>query len=429
MRSSFKSLFPPIHQPLPLNKQESKKLLNALTSSFRAHLDHEHDPSAAVTTTAAAAEEPGPAITYLPSNPVSVPSRPKPKTNPGRPTDRHLRAILNNPLFKHNDGSCTTAPPSRSAMEPKEVFERAVAKGMMTIPRAHGFLMRVAQDIRQSPAITISDGMRESGAGLQVVRWLRASGQERELGFLGDQKFTLELVRFMVAEGLEELAWSWLQRLLANGVATAGPDRSAWLLKALVDANAAAVTPLDSAYSTVLRADGLAQKHSSKQLLLNPAWEYLARVTIRQSWHRSVPAVDLFDPFVAVGRRDPNNHVITNAHLDLFHPTQPSPTRALRYIDQDLVSPAAFWEQNAKEGISKPVKFLKYLGIDTAKHLTKAGEVDRAEWVLERLNTYLAAIGVSQISLDSIAKEVRDQSWSTGLWYELGGQFTRPARS
>lgn len=382
--SSLKSIFPPIHQPLPLNKRESQKLLNALTSSFRSHLEKEHGPSAGL--------PPAPSLSYLPDT-------------PSRPTDRHLGAILNNPLLRdsRNDAITTPKSPTETGLDPKEVFERAVAKGLMTIPRAHGFLLRVHEEICNSTAVSVSQEMAQSGAGLMVVQWLRASGEERSLSFLTNMKFTGILVKFMAAEGLDELAWSWLQRLLLetrtqpSGVTSRASSRAhvnapRVLFTALVLANPEAVE-LDGAYSAVVRGDALFQTHMPAPSLVRPAWMQVAWQTTSTSWRHKVPGAELFDSFLAVGEHL-WDHELVSAHLDLYHPTSPSSVRAVRYIlDEDA------WRTKLSYPLEQPKKYeaprvgfvkrLHLLSVDTAMHLTKTGEFELAQTVLGRINTAL----------------------------------------
>lgn len=379
--SSFKSIFPPIHQPLPLDKRESKKLLDALTTSFRIHLDREHEPLSKPTTLQST-----PAVKYLPST--------------ERPTDRHLRSILSNPLFGRIDlaASPATEPSlaesislSRLASTHKDVFERAVAKGLMTIPRAHGFLLRVAKDIRDSSTVSVSQGLRESGAGLLVVQWLRASGQERELSFLSHERFTQDLVRFMVAEGLDELVWNWLQRLIygSGEFAVGNPTYSSALLKSLVKAQWAS-GGLDKAYSSVSKADSMLRERSLQPKLLSWAWINVARKTTIDSWGHKAPAVDIFESFLGVGKRIPTPHALEEAHLDLYHPTKPSPDRAIKLLSVDGIGR----QLNLYKHYNSFSKLLKLLSFDTLQHLVKAGEVQEAERVLDRLGVLLPQLNL-----------------------------------
>ncbi|KAK3353345.1 hypothetical protein B0T25DRAFT_208728 [Lasiosphaeria hispida] len=384
--SSLKSIFPPIHQPLPLKERDTRRLLNALTSSFRTRLDEEHGFA------------PVPAVKYLPS--TTAPAATVLKDAPSQPTDRHLRAILSNPLFGHNDIPAGVASPQDPTWGGhKEIFARAVAKGMMDIKRAHGFLLRVSQNIRQSPTVSLRKGMQESGAGLLVLQWLRASGQERSLSFLHNRGFTQVLMRFMVAEGLDELAWTWLQRLMPKDGTSDGSNKvsASFLLDTLVVAKSGALE-LDDAYASILRAESLFKERSATPLNLLQAWRNLAWESTVDSWRHKVPGVDLFESFVVMPEHIGKPMALEHAHLNLYHPTEPSPEQAIAYITNDnewrTTLPKVISESsNPKKSLAKYGKKLSSLGIDTVQHLTKVGESREAQLILELTRDNLAILG------------------------------------
>ncbi|KAK1755872.1 hypothetical protein QBC47DRAFT_198745 [Echria macrotheca] len=371
--SSFKGMFPPIHQPLPLDKRESKKLLETITSSFRAQLDREH--GAPTTRPPLSA----PTARHLSAAGANIPER---------PVDRHLRAILTNPLFGQNNEP--TAPRetkspllSSSGRNHKEVFEKAVGKGLMTIDRAHGFLLAVLKSIRESSTGSVSLGMRESGAGLLVVQWLRASGQEQGLSFLSNKRFIQLLLRYMVAGDLSGLAWTWFQRLIEMEKA-ADDARPQALLESLVVAQWE-TQGLEEAYSSILKADGLVREHDVSPDMLSQAWVTIARRTATDSWGHKMPTADLFESFLGVGRRIPAAHLLEDAHLDLHHPTKPSHDRAVELLSSDGI-----WREVSRfKSDSSFAKVLKLLSFDTLKHLVRVGEVKLAEEVLVRISALL----------------------------------------
>ncbi|KAK5653938.1 hypothetical protein OQA88_7863 [Cercophora sp. LCS_1] len=407
---SLKSIFPPIHPPLPLSGRESQKLLNVLTSSFRAQLDEEHGTLNKKDLVDLPTR---PAVKYLPSTPERTPSR---------PTDRHLGAILNNPLF--NDAALKSE--SSSGADPKEVFMRAVAKGLMTISRAHGFLLRVLQDIRKSSAISFEDGMREYGAGLLVVRWLRASGQEREFRFIKKQNFTTDLLRFMVAEGLDELVWTWFRRL--QDASFSDPTTARILLRSFISVKCES-SELDGAYSAVLEVEKqlrLTSDPAAKKLLLS-TWSIVAHKTISDSWRNKIHNVALFESFCALGTS--LNYPVANAraHLDLYHPDKPSAEAALRQLYKPklwhyaIPSQIDKWVQSgAGPELPHLIKQINNLGLDTVQHLIKHGQTSTAEALLEHIRVQLEAqerylpIGLSVLSKQGL-KDVDQQHSFVGV--------------
>ncbi|KAK4450815.1 hypothetical protein QBC34DRAFT_66117 [Podospora aff. communis PSN243] len=393
---SLKALFPPIHQPLPLTTSESQRLLNALTTSFRTRLDEEHGftkPTPKL-----------PAVTQLPSatDPASSPAA------RGRPTDQHLGSILRNPLFKHNEPIQTPS----SAMEPNEVFESAVAKGLMTIPRARGYLLKVGAQARaksQDRWVSSKD-MAKSGAGLRVVQWLRASGQERHLSFLSDRTFASVLMSFMVAEGLEELAMEWFQRLWSS---KGGEEFEAWKSLPAVFGDFTTAKSIQmgqaSAFETVCEAEKHVLASARTFYSLLPAWIRVARGTTQFHEGLGNPAsTTTFEHFGDLERHFKDDHRITlppdmdRAHLELYHPTKPSPTLALEFLARESIWKATAGSSELKKNtqMTELVRRLHLLVADTARHLSSVGEKDESEAVWQMFGRHLASLNHD---LDDIA--------------------------
>ncbi|KAK3338004.1 hypothetical protein B0H65DRAFT_310148 [Neurospora tetraspora] len=386
---SLKSILPPIHQPLPLNQRESQKLLDVLKASFRAHLDKEHGWTPDTNQVAPAA----PTVTYLPSaSPASS------KDVPARPTDKHMRAILENPLFNNK----AFVPPSVAAPAPavrnnrNDIFQLAVSKGIMNTQRALGFLLAVQRDIQLSAAVSVTQSMKESGAGLLVLRWLRSSGKERSLGFLGNRTFTRLLLRYMVAEGLDELAWSWFQRLLNEPALTTGnPERAAHpavLLDSLIMAKSQAIE-LDEAYTSMLRGKEVIDDTSASAQHLMHAWRRLCWHTTGQSYKHQIPPASLFESFAAVHNEFRKPLPMAMAHLALYHPTNPSPNLALEYLSNEYVWNTRLPNYKPDNPEAKYITKLASLMLDTIQNLMQSGRFTEAQRLMERFRTHLAPMG------------------------------------
>jgi len=390
--NSLKSIFPPIHQPLPLNKRESQQLLNALTTSFRSHLDKEHgwlpdEPAAAPVAS--------PPISYYASPPPVTT-----KESHRRPTDRHLRAILSNPLFNYDPQARGVTGLLGARRDPMDVFDEAVAKGMMTMKGALGCLIAARRDILQSSTASMKDGMRASGAGLRVLQWLRASGMERDLSFISNPRFIKFLLPFMVAEGLDELAWTWLARLIAGDGPTTVKKQAAtsFLLETLVYTRSLGARNLDDAYASILRGEEmLKDKPEFTQEMLTP-WKSLAWLSTVEAWKFSSPSEPLFESYVAISEHIRRTKSLVRAHLDLHHPTKPNHELAVEFLSKE-----SFW-QNLMPSTTQPalaptngpkpqpsnfhVRIMSF-GLDTVQHLTQRGQSEEAQWILSLLRTYL----------------------------------------
>jgi hypothetical protein len=372
---SLARVLPTLHKPLPLNRREAQRLLDTLTTSFRKHLDKEHGwlpdeaPSAGATQ---------PAVTHR------------------RPTDHHLSSILSNPLFNPPSISPTStsvgSPHSRhgAANFAKEaaVFDEAVARGMMTMARAHGFLLAVRNIILRSSFLSVHDGMRASGAGTRVATWIQSSGLEKDLSFLHKENFLRLLVPFMVAEGLEEKLWTWLEQIrdMTSSPTHAGPPRWFSLLCHIARAKTLDGGTLDAAYASILRGEELF-RHDDYQNLVHP-WLVVWWHSTVKAWRFSPSSDDLFENYVAVGDRLKRPLVLQRAHLDLHHPNpaKTSPERAVRLLTDD--GPRTGW----KQALSVPQKHvgsipsqIMSLGLDTVKYLSEAGDSALAQQILETL--------------------------------------------
>lgn len=383
---SLKGVFSSIHQPLPLSKNESQKLLSALKTSFRSKLDKEYgwDPEEAPTA-------------RRPASSQNVTSRPtQGAQHHHRPTDRHMHSILSNPLFKQAKKALDRAPAPRR--DPMDVFDDAVSKGLMTRRGATGCLMAKRREILQSSSLSTQGAMADAGAGRRVVQWLRTSGEERSGGFLADEPLMKELTPFMLAEGLEEVIWSWAHRLAKEeGLFLAGDSDGpllAQLLSRLVDAKSqiAGDQRLDTAYAALLRAEETWRANRNLSMIMQQPWRYLSWASTVEAWNRPRPSDGLFESYVAISEHIQTPVKLDLAHLDLHHPTRPSHEKALQFFRAD----SWFWETDAELSGKQACRRERFvnrvvsMGMDTIKDLTQAGRLEEADWVTRLLRTKLA---------------------------------------
>ncbi|KAF9871434.1 hypothetical protein CkaCkLH20_11081 [Colletotrichum karsti] len=366
--SSIKNALPSIHQPLPLSSKESQKLLNVLKTSFRQNLDKEHGWTT---------EDADTPTSKTPSSKHSAR-----ESSHRRPTDRHLRSILSNPLFKSAVKSNDLA--FAAPRDPMDVFEEAAAKGMMTIKAATGCLRAKRQQILQSSALSVHDAIKDSMAGLQVVRWLRSSGEERTLEFLTDRHFVHELARFMVPEGLEEVAWEWAGRMMTGE----GPaDQNSVVVGSLMSSLVAAKSSieernLDTAFSTMIRADQTWKANPQlPQILLRP-WQVLSWASTVEAWKRPLPSTPMFESFVSTANHIQRPLKVDRAHLQLHHPTHPDHQPAVKFLTGfdfthavNIYHPAGL--------VARAI----FMGMDAVSHLTRLGRTDEAENLLRMLQS------------------------------------------
>ncbi|RYP51575.1 hypothetical protein DL769_010791 [Monosporascus sp. CRB-8-3] len=406
LNSLKRGFLPQIHQPLPLSRRESQQLLDSITSSFRKNLDKEHpwqSEDAAAAIPAAKSEESSPKSTTT--------------TTRHRPTDRHLRAILSNPLFSHptQDPKLTVPTPTRN---PFDVFDAAVAKGLMTPRRAAGFLATVRAQVANEQSSDARANLAATGAGLRVLQWLRASGQENDLRFLSDPALVQQLVPFMYAEGLEEVAWTWLSQLtvqrlrvmkVESGLGKLNAQPLFKLLNAMIQETshptaAQAKSNLDASYSALLRAYKILPKdYRIANLSVKHNWASLSWASTVDAFERPKPSVALFEAFVQQGR--PYSLPLDMAHLELHHPTAPS-------------SDAAVYYMHSRDGKARDItdsrmgdrsrRRLICLALDTVDRLKQTGNTTEASWVERFLTNMCENLNLGILNLnaaDSIASE------------------------
>ncbi|CAK7563677.1 MAG: hypothetical protein SEPTF4163_001552 [Sporothrix epigloea] len=467
--SSLKGMLPKIHHPLPLNEKSTKKLLDTLTTSFRKNLDREHGWLSEETN--AAKTESDRSSSKISSRQASlsnstrhvasagaIPSKTQttssyPDRHLSRPTDRHLRAILSNPLFSYDQtvnktrrnstgatktaaaaavaaatavpmpilGTNTSSPATATATlaaerDPLEIFDWAVARGLMTTKRAAGCLLAKRREAIQSAHVSAKSFIAASGAGFKVLQWLRAAGLEHDLSFLHDAQLTGVLVEFLAAEpALEAVVWQWIERLLRGegpqqmasktvptvsiNTAAAQPISTAsFLLDKLVEAKAHGGDTLDDAYLAMRRgADmfGRAAGSDAQAFDRNVFWPWcgLSWMSTIKTWHLANPTPRLYESFVSIMDHDERPSIrLERAHLDLRHPTRPTPAPAQALLDDDHLL------QHVRASMPRverpPGRQLKYpgrivsMGLDTVRHLAFMGEPDEAQRVLDRLRLH-----------------------------------------
>ncbi len=439
--SSLKGVFSKLHHPLPLNEKSTKKLLDTLTTSFRKQLDREHgwlgDESDTIVAAAAVkkasrspkAPLPTAAVSKATTRLIGLDNGPRSATKTGsthtahiqgiqqqgsaghRPTDRHLRAILSNPLFSYDQ---TVGNPTRLGAErdPMDIFDWAVARGLMTTKRAAGCLLAKRREAVQSSSVSAKASMAASGAGLKVLQWLRSSGLERDLSFVSDAQLTGVLVQFLAAEdGLDAIVWLWIERLqrgegpqvigqqqkmLVGGAAGASAvshevASASFLLDRLVKAKASGAATLDDAYRVMTRGAELFDK-GSPAFEGNIFWPWcaLSWMSTFKAWNLATPTPSLYETFVSIMDHDDRPSIrLERAHLDLRHPTHPTPAPAVALLADDHLlrdvqasTPTAEPPPGRRPGY--PSRIVS-MGLDTVRHLAFIGESDEAQRILDRL--------------------------------------------
>jgi hypothetical protein len=391
---SLKKLFSGYHEPLPLSKQQSQKLLDGLKTSFRAQLDREYGRSSTSSS--------DPAEARAKTTTVARASTSANLTTP-RPTRRsaahqHVKSILSNPLFAYNEASEPTTPSSVAASnrDPMDVFDHAVAKGMMTLRAATGCM--IAKRQRSGNADPAS-----MGTSIRVLRWLRSSDAEMSMRFLDHEPFVNALAPFLVMEGREHVAWEWLTRTMNDAVDSITDEqrtkRASVLLSNLVRIKSQpAYGDLNAAISAILGAEQLFKGHTLLPDVLVRPWRSVSWLSTVEASKQKAPSEELFDAHMAAAKSLHRQVSVETAHLHLHHPTHPDYRPALSFFGdmtslRKLVEEVKIgkidWNKSRELNI---LPWISCLGQDTVQRLSQTGHADEARSLTQLLRAAFAGI-------------------------------------
>jgi hypothetical protein len=389
-----------IHQPLPLNPRESQQLLNILTASFRQHLDREHPPFGSDNASWVAKLN---AEGNKRTQSSTVPRRRRDSDHAAHPTDQHMHSLLTNPLFSVSPG----AKGSKRIADPMDIFDKAVAKGMMSIGYAYTCLVGVKRKIILSPVLNIRDGMQESGAGLKVLKWLLSSGTANNNEFLKHKAFGELLMQFLVAEGLQEVTWTWIKRALESRPNIDKLKGSSRLvarqdairpLMLLLRAEAMGPTvSLDNAYLCLSRAAGYFKSSSLVEMrpFLGPPGLFLAHQTIFGTHVQ--PGELSFESFLGLVPLISKDSDFFFAHLNVLHPKKPTPDFALNYLSKHMDPIRESLQEIDGIAEARQSRSRIQFCLDTAKLCLETKRFGEAHWVMDLLRTnYPKQLGVKE---------------------------------
>lgn len=370
---SLKNLFAKYHEPPQLSERQSQKVLDGLKASFRDQLDLEYGAS------------PGPPRPSSSRNSAPQSHHRQDEGPVRRPAaQRHLKTLLSNPLFSYQqDATGSILPPSGAPRDPLDVFDHGVSRGLMTLQAATGILIAKREQLQNVAADP--SALAGAGAARRVVGWLRASGSESTLKFLDNRPFVRELMPFLVNEGLEEVAWEWIARILSPAYDNLSLQfrrhHTSFLLTKLVRLKSQPQDKgIDAAMLTLVHArDTFSSSPLLPQLLLSP-WRALSWLTTVRSYTHSRPSLGAFDAHMETSERLDSPVEIEKAHLCLYHPTKSNATPALRLLKDhqilERLAASTYGQSMAKA--SDELSWLVALGNDTVNYLARAGRKEEA---------------------------------------------------
>lgn len=411
---SLKNLFAGYHEPAPLSKKKTQKLLDGLKTSFRDQLDREYGrlPSSGSSTTTPGGPARGPAVTdHHHSTRRSA-------------ANQHLKTLLSNPLFSYEKEPTSSRPSPAPTLrrDPMDVFDHAVSRGMITLRAAAGCLVAKQQQMQMAADDTSGQAASSPGAaaaddtGLRVVRWLRSSRSDSDMDFLDNKPFVRALVPFLVIEGLDHVAWEWVARNLDDSPAPSSDaassvqhQRASFLLSELVRVRSQPQNGnLDGAMATILQAESAFRSSPHLSHMLLSPWRSVSWLSTVESYRRTAPSEGLFDAHVDAAASLHTSLDVEKAHLHLYHPTHPDHTPALRLFEdtqkvKDLLkgfipgnggSSSNAHTHKTPGGTMNLLQWTAVLGHDTVNFLTRSGRSKEAEHVTGLLQYELASLFV-----------------------------------
>lgn len=322
--------WPKIHQPLPRTSRESTKLLNALTSSFRRQLDHEH-----------------PTVTSdRDGNDPPADNR----NSSAQATDKHLQTILDNPLFRvspsRDPSDRVRLDQNRLQADPMAYFDELAASGLVT---THSIVECLKQQLflaGKSNAGTIHESMRASKAGSRVVSWWWSADARARKHILLSPALTLSLTKFMVVEGLQDRIMQWLRMLLEHDLGGRDgqvseryvPHAFHRLLVGFMAAEKLYGRGLASAmegYAQVCKMHSAMNHRSHIKPMLRVmfgAGSRLCRWVMdnEQNGAKDIP-LPIYEEYMAMMLFIHPNGLVTSSAL-LYHPTKPNPQPFLEFV-------------------------------------------------------------------------------------------------
>ncbi|KAF4123915.1 hypothetical protein GMORB2_5631 [Geosmithia morbida] len=411
---SLKNLFAGYHEPAPLSRKKTQALLDGLKSSFRDQLDREYGrlPSSGSSGSGSGSNNANPA-----RHPSSSSSSPHSNTRQSA-ANQHLKALLSNPLFSYEKEPTSSRPSPAPTLrrDPMDVFDHAVSRGMMTLKAAAGCLVAKQQQIQLASssdssgnASTAAAATAYYDAGLRVVRWLRSSRPDSDMDFLDNKPFVRALVPFLVAGGLDHVAWEWVARNADESSSAADEhvqhQRASFLLAELVRVKSQPQNGnLDEAIATIIQAGSAFGSNPRLSNMLLAPWRSVSWLSTVESYRRTAPSEGLFDAHVETAARLPTSLDVEKAHLHLYHPTRPDHTPALRLFEDTAkvkkllqgFTPASSKHGGAaaKSGNMGLLQWTAVLGHDTVNFLTRSGRSQEAEHVTGLLQYELASLFV-----------------------------------
>lgn len=408
-RRAIATLASKLHPPTPLSAQESKQLLNLLTTSFRDRLDQQHPDD--------------------PPNPARATSKtraPRPASSHTSAQD-HIDSILSNPLLSRKPAlNCSPNDAIRMLETPVESLLDQIAVGTANISKAL-VCLKAAERIRKA-------ARSKDNATLApvIADWLQSSGVENSSQFINPlNTHSVQLQRLMVqvlmrVEKNSTPLWRWLKRSPEQRIKETrlSADRIEVFRSTLLReiGLCAYTSSRDEGLTIFLRALELYKsKHENTTLRMVGALgsALVARMEQEPFTNGSTQLYESFLNSVPVWVKDCWGSVV-EAMLCLHHPTNPTPYPGLSLIttlekEGSLMQKMRLSEHPARR------KFMVRLSLGTAQQLVDQDKLAEAQMVMQFIQKHFPDLVPSNTTAqaervaDELTKEKEDQAWSLDI--------------
>ncbi|KAL5001123.1 hypothetical protein BDV10DRAFT_19643 [Aspergillus recurvatus] len=397
------------HVPLPRTPRQSQQLLNALTSSFRRELDRAHPPTASSSDEAAGANTASNGDHLTEENAHSA----------AHATDKHIRALLDNPLFRVSpsrksvrSGPQSSTDRSRIQKEPMVIFDELVASGSATVGSVSDCLnWQLLLASRQSGERFVKE-LRDSRAGSRTFSWWCSSGSLTRVTFLKNYRAVRSTCKFMAAEGLHDSILAWL-RIIRDpdfgGFEIVKEDRAEafkYILGSFLNGEFECGGGIVSALRFYLDACRILMSTANERLALPlrkclgpPAGYLLGMIELNSRRNPSDPIpADIYDEYanmvsaLALGK-------LQSAVISIYHPTHPDAGPFVRYVRRLSPTAIAAWPQQRRAKVVR-------VGFDALRILSDAGKSGDCLYLASFLEQHVQELREAQKAHSSSEEEL-----------------------
>lgn len=394
----LKKAWSKIHPPLPRTPRESQALLNALTSSFRRQLDQEYP----------VAEPPAPGDRGR-SQSRSHGEEKRRGAGAGaggaelakadsaaHMTDQHFLNILDNPLFRvvpSKQQQQAEARGERVRKEPMAVFDELVASGLVS-QETIGPCLKSQNALSMAAKEGRVESMRASRAGSKFLSWWHSIDSEQRAGALLWPKATMYVVRFLVAERLQQTVLSWWRMAIRGGqeaLVVRDPGAIGTMLGYFLQAETGLGQGLKSALAYHHQACQMVSAANDQPLeqVSKPCRHALSRATAMLNRSIIMRGLDgtkgvpgqLYDEYMEANHAVLPNTLLAHA-MPVYHPTTPDPWHFHQQLDRDAETARSLIAAKSRHVLTRAI-------FDTLRLLIDKDEFDDATRLARTIQGWL----------------------------------------